>query len=43
MTCLPEPTFRLLDARVGWDRAGDVVDVQLVRSPGINGAKSTIV
>jgi hypothetical protein len=30
-------------ARIGWDRAGDVVNVQLVRSPGINGAKSTIV
>ena len=30
-------------ARVGWNRAGDVVDVQLVRSPGINGRKSTIV
>jgi hypothetical protein len=30
-------------ARIGWARAGDVVAVQLVRSPGINGAKSTIV
>ena len=30
-------------ARVGWERAGDVVAVELVRSPGINGAKSTIV
>ena len=30
-------------ARIGWDRAGDVVDIQLVRSPGVNGAKSTIV
>ena len=30
-------------ARIGWDRAGDVVEVELVRSPGINGAKSTIV
>ena len=30
-------------ARVGWERAGDVVEVELVRSPGINGAKSTIV
>jgi hypothetical protein len=30
-------------ARIGWERAGDVVEVELVRSPGINGAKSTIV
>ena len=30
-------------ARIGWDRAGDVVEVELLRSPGINGAKSTIV
>lgn len=30
-------------ARIGWQRAGDVVEVELLRSPGINGAKSTIV
>lgn len=30
-------------ARIGWDRAGDVVEVELVRRPGVNGAKSTIV
>ena len=30
-------------ARIGWERAGDVVEVELLRSPGINGAKSTIV
>ena len=30
-------------ARIGWDRAGDVVEVELLRRPGINGAKSTIV
>ena len=30
-------------ARIGWARASDVVKVELVRSPGINGAKSTIV
>ena len=30
-------------ARLGWERAGDVVKVELARSPGINGAKSTIV
>jgi hypothetical protein len=30
-------------ARIGWDRAGDVVAVELVRTPGINGAKSTTV
>jgi hypothetical protein len=30
-------------ARIGWERAGDVVEVELIRSPGINGAKSTIV
>jgi hypothetical protein len=30
-------------ARIGWDRAADVVQVELVRSPGINGAKATTV
>ena len=30
-------------ARIGWERAGDVVEVELVRSPGVNGAKSTTV
>jgi hypothetical protein len=30
-------------ARVGWERAADVARVELLRSPGINGAKSTIV
>jgi hypothetical protein len=30
-------------ARIGWERAGDVVEVELVRRPGVNGAKSTIV
>ena len=30
-------------ARIGWERAGDVVEVELVRSPGVNGAKSTSV
>jgi hypothetical protein len=30
-------------AHIGWERSGDVVEVELVRSPGINGAKSTIV
>ena len=28
-------------ARIGWDRAADVVSVEIMRSPGINGAKST--
>ena len=30
-------------AHIAWDRAGDVVAVELLRSPGVNGAKSTIV
>jgi hypothetical protein len=30
-------------ARVDWARAADVAQVQLVRAPGVNGAKSTIV
>ena len=30
-------------ARVDWERAADVAQVQLVRAPGVNGAKSTIV
>lgn len=30
-------------ARIGWERAGDVVQVELVRTPGINGAKTTTV
>jgi hypothetical protein len=30
-------------ARVDWARAADVANVQLVRAPGVNGAKSTIV
>lgn len=30
-------------ARLAWERAGDVVKVELVRTPGVNGAKSTIV
>jgi hypothetical protein len=28
-------------ARIGWDRAADVVSVEIMRSPGINGARST--
>ena len=36
-------TFAKGVARIGWARAGDVVEVELVRSPGVNGAKSTIV
>ena len=30
-------------ARLDWERAGDVVRVEIVRAPGINGAKSTTV
>jgi hypothetical protein len=30
-------------ARVDWERAADVAQVELVRAPGVNGAKSTIV
>ena len=30
-------------ARIGWDRAADVAKVELLRSPGVNGARSTIV
>lgn len=30
-------------ARIGWQRAQDVVRVELVRTPGVNGAKATIV
>ncbi len=30
-------------ARLDWERAGDVVRVEIVRTPGVNGAKSTTV
>ncbi len=29
--------------RLGWQRSADVVDVELVRRPGVNGARSTVV